>query len=119
MYSSQPTRSNKSERAAFWRRHLDSQSASGLSIRAYCREHGLTESSFYQWRKRLSRDNALCEPAHPMFVPVRIQPAPAQTDNPTCALEVSLTNGRMLRVRPGFDAVTLQRVVSALEADGC
>lgn len=119
MYSLPSTRSNESRRAAFWRGHLASQSSSGLSIRAYCREQGLTEPSFYQWRKRLSRENPLCEPAHPMFVPVRIQPAPALEDKQTVAIEVALGNGRVLRVRPGFDAATLQRVVSALEAETC
>ena len=35
----------------FWRRTLRQWRRSGLSVRAYCAEHGLAEPSFYAWRR--------------------------------------------------------------------
>lgn len=40
-------------RERFWREVLDHFSASGLSIRAFCRREGLAESAFYAWRREL------------------------------------------------------------------
>ena len=39
----------------FWREHVAWQAAAGLTVRAYCRQHGLTEPSFYSWRQELAR----------------------------------------------------------------
>ena len=38
----------------FWRRMMGAQPRSGMSVRAWCREHALRESSFYWWRRRLA-----------------------------------------------------------------
>jgi hypothetical protein len=38
----------------FWRQTMRRQRRSGLTIRAYCEEHGLKEPSFYWWRRRLA-----------------------------------------------------------------
>ena len=35
----------------FWRRHLELQRLSGMTIRDYCRQHALRETSFYAWRR--------------------------------------------------------------------
>jgi len=37
-----------------WRERLTAQERSGVSVRQFCKEQGLTECSFYAWRKRLS-----------------------------------------------------------------
>jgi len=36
-----------------WRERLAAQERSGVSVRQFCKEQGLTECSFYAWRKRL------------------------------------------------------------------
>jgi transposase-like protein len=36
-----------------WKQRIAEQEENGLSIRAYCKQQGLGEHSFYQWRKRL------------------------------------------------------------------
>jgi hypothetical protein len=38
---------------AYWRKQLALWQQSGLSIRAFCREHGVVETSFYAWRREL------------------------------------------------------------------
>lgn len=37
----------------YWKRHLALWQRSGLSIRAYCKENGVVEGSFYAWRREL------------------------------------------------------------------
>jgi transposase-like protein len=37
----------------YWKRHLALWQRSGLSIRAYCKENGVVEASFYSWRREL------------------------------------------------------------------
>ena len=36
-----------------WQAHIDQQVQSGLSIKQYCKEHGLAASNYYHWRKKL------------------------------------------------------------------
>ena len=38
-----------------WRRHVAGQVTGGLPVRAYCRARGLSENSFYWWRRELQR----------------------------------------------------------------
>ena len=41
------------EKEAYWRGHFERQSASGLLIRRWCRENGVSEPTFYVWRRKL------------------------------------------------------------------
>ena len=36
-----------------WAERIAAQQRSGISVKQFCRERGLTEYSFYAWRKRL------------------------------------------------------------------
>lgn len=38
----------------FWRSHIELAPSSGLTVKAYCEQSGLSTASFYQWRRRLS-----------------------------------------------------------------
>ena len=40
-----------------WRERVAAQESSGLAVRAYCKEHGIGEHSFYTWRQRLRRES--------------------------------------------------------------
>ena len=42
----------------FWRSMVEEQRRGGLTVRAFCRERGISEPSFYSWRKKLQRDEA-------------------------------------------------------------
>lgn len=43
-----------SKKRFYWQKLVDRQASSGLSIRAFCRQEGVSEPSFYQWRKKLA-----------------------------------------------------------------
>ena len=124
------------DRAAFWREHLAAHEASGLSVRVYCREHGLGEASFYQWRRRFQCEEAeapasgrplgnaglvrgaLGQP-RPAFAEVRLAPLDAAGVASASGVEVVLGGERRLRLEAGFDAETLRRAVAALESLPC
>jgi hypothetical protein len=88
--------------------------SSGLSIRDFCRVEGLPEPNFYAWRRTIAERDA----DKVAFVPVQVVPEPAlptRADEAAAALELILVSGRRLRVGPGFDAVTLQRLLPLVE----
>jgi transposase len=106
-------RARDEEKERQWRRWIGEWQASGLSARAFCQRRGLTVASFYAWRRVLQRRAA----EQVVFAPVQVvtDAAPAQTS----ALEVVLTDGRTVRVAPGFDAATLRRLLAVLEGQPC
>jgi transposase len=101
-------------REQYWRGYLTRWEASGLSVREFCEFHDLSQQSFYWWRREIARRDQ----AKAQFLPVQVisdePPAPADGG----AVEIVLAQGRLLRVRPGFDPQTLVRVVEVLEAGG-
>ena len=103
----------RASKEQFWRAALRKWRSSGLSVRAYCEEHGLAEPTFYAWRRTLAEgDAAVC------FVPVQVLAEPraqATTDGAAGGLELVLDAGRVLRVGPGFDGPTLKRLLGLLE----
>ena len=97
-----------------WRRWIGEWQASGLSVRAFCSRHGLATASFYNWRRVLQGRAAAEQPA---FLPVQVVAEAVPPRN--SALEVVLTNGRTVRVAPGFDAATLRQLLAVLEGRPC
>ena len=58
-----PRRDDGKER--LWRNLVEDFVASGLTIRAWCREHQVSEPSFYAWRRELRRrDQSSATRAH-------------------------------------------------------
>jgi hypothetical protein len=96
-----------------WRHWIAEWRASGLSVRAFCDRRGLATPSFYHWRRVLERRAA----EKVAFVPVQVvaEAVPALAT----ALEVVLTDGRTVRVAPGFDAATLRQLLAVLEGRPC
>ena len=98
----------------FWRRLLRQWQRSGLSVRAFCEQHDLSEPNFYAWRRTLAQRDA-----HAVaFVPVEVLPeplSPPAADAPASGLELLLAGGHVLRIGPAFDAPTLRRLLAALE----
>jgi Transposase len=94
-----------------WRERVAGQERSGLSVKQYCKEHGLTECSFYAWRKRLRKAE---EPVR--FALVEREAAAREESAGEARLELVLASGERLRIGAGVDSTTLRTVLQALRA---
>jgi len=106
---------------AYWQQKLDQHSQSGLSIRAFCGQHGLTETAFYFWRRELVRRQGerRSKPRRrrALFVPVRL----ATEARPTTSGEIAiaLADGRRVHLTPPVDKQALADVLAVMEARPC
>jgi transposase-like protein len=100
-----------SGRAGFWRELIEAQAASGLSVEAYCRQRGVSTSSFFAWRRRLAED------ATPRFLPVRVAEVALGNEpaSPRPAVELERADGVRIRVFDGARRQTIVDVLAALE----
>ena len=102
---------------ARWRALIAEQQESGQSVAAFCRERGLRDGPFYEWKKRLRPPEA--EP----FVAVEIATTETSavpfslTPVPSAPLEIRLRPGRSLLVGSDFDAPHLLRLLRVLEQE--
>lgn len=118
-------------------RIMEEALAPGASIAAVADRNGLCRSLLYTWL-RLARSGkmpgiSLNTPATASFVPVRIEApesspahddpnadAPAPSRLPArrrrqCHVEITLTNGRVIKVAEGIDPAVLASLVAALD----
>jgi transposase-like protein len=77
-------------------------------VSVFCRRHGVSDQSFYNWRKRLSGVTT--------DKPVRfaLVEAEERVAKDISALELILTSGDRLRIAAGTDAATLRAVLEVL-----
>ena len=93
-------------RSEYWRERIGEQESSGMSVQQFCAEQGLTEQSFYLWRKRLRKE----QPVRFALVETAARPQPATEPG----LELVLTTGERLRIGAGVDFTALRKVLEAL-----
>ena len=106
------TDTNIGERAAIpkrneWAERIAAQERSGISVKQFCKEQGLTEGAFYAWRKRLQKR----EPVRFALVDRAATRQEAATD---AALELVMATGERLGIGAGVDAATLRTVLEVL-----
>jgi Helix-turn-helix domain len=90
-----------------WAERIAAQRRSGMSVKQFCREQGLTECSFYGWRKRLQERGLV------RFALVE-RSARRQDRTTEAELELVMATGARLRIGRGVDAATLRTVLDAL-----
>jgi hypothetical protein len=100
-------------KAQQWRLWITEWQRSGLGVQTFCAQRRLARPSFYAWRRTLEQRVA----AKTAFVPVQV--VADAVPPPASALEVVLTEGRTVRVAPGFDAATLRQLLAVLEGRPC
>ncbi len=90
----------------YWSKLIAEQEASAQKVLPFCRERGITEASFYYWRKRLRK-------SAPMRFAL-LETSPADTGRTASALELVLKNGQWLRIGHQVEAATLRMVLEAV-----
>ena len=105
---------SRTEQWAKWRGLFLEQLSSGQTVAAFCRDRGIRDSQFYDWKKRVREGEAA------KFVEVKLkasgeQRTPALERYP--AIEIRLSKGRCILVEPGFDASHLRALLAVLETE--
>lgn len=107
------------DKERFWRELIAGQAVSGLSVRAWCLRHEVSEASFYAWRRELARRDAATDVV-PRFaeVMVRDQREEAALEANERPLQIHLDDVR-IDVPTGFDSTTLRTVLELLRGESC
>ena len=114
-------KTSSADRRRFWQELFAKREALGLSVAQVCHEAGVSQATFYAWRKRLesSRQTSAAvgsrrsrtKTASPL-VPVRIVPDRTDADR-TRTMVVELLGAVRVQIPPGFDGSTIQAVLQA------
>ena len=103
------------ERARYWETVVREHGQSGMTVKAFCAERGLSEASFYWWRRELRQFAAGQqgnEAASEGFVQLVTSGQSEAHGASGVALQV---DGRIgILVAPGFDQDTLRAVLAVV-----
>jgi hypothetical protein len=119
----QPT--TREERREWWSRQISRQQSGNLSVAEFCRQLGISVTTFYYWKRRVEEAPrtapGLASAEHPSqdptasartavadFVPVSILGPAAGTE-----LEIELTNACVVRLKGVIDPPLLQAAITA------
>jgi len=106
----------KDDQQQFWQMAIETWRTSGMSVRQFCTKEGLSEPSFYLWRKKLAGDDSERDNQDKAESSTFIEVAMPQ--NNSAVIELLLTSGNTLRIPAGADSTTLSTVLSVVRAVG-
>ncbi len=103
----------QTQQRQFWQMAVETWQTGGLSVRQFCKQEGLSEPSFYSWRKRLAKPaeaqlDASLDCRQERFIQVSLPIASAS------GVALLLSSGHILQIPVGVDRQTLATVLSAM-----
>ena len=102
---------SRQERLENWTTRIMACRSSGMTVRAWCRENGLSEKTYYYWQRRLFQTLSEQQKVH--------ETAFAEVTPPVCSGNVAVTvriAGAVADIHPGADAVTVETVLRILKS---
>ena len=125
-----------SKRAGYWQGVIGKQESSGMSAAAFCRQHEVPESSFYNWKRKLKqrrredeskREDQATSPGITLsgaarknptvkFVPLEL-PTPPTVKPASC--EVVLPDGSRVIVSSQCDPDWLREILQVVQERAC
>lgn len=94
------------QRLARWTDMIARCRSSGLTVKSWCEQEGISAKTYYYWQHRIY--HASCRQSEFVEVPVMNESAPA------VAVEISV-NGIMAVVHAGADTDTIRNVLTAMK----
>ncbi|MFO7822274.1 MAG: transposase [Lentisphaeria bacterium] len=91
-----------------WKSVFQEYRESGMTVKAFCEEQGISQGLFYKWRKRL-REEAGITSAAAGFIELRRAGGSVPS-----GVSVTTAHGFRIELQPDFDAVTLERLLACL-----
>ncbi len=101
---------NVANRVQLWTERIAACRSSGMSVRAWCKENGISEKTYYYWQRRIYQQ-MVSTTETPRFAEV----SPAVQLAQTPAAVVYLANAKA-EIYSGTDAATVQAVIQALRS---
>ena len=105
------------EQQQFWQMAIDTWQSSDLPVRQFCKQEGLSEPSFYSWRKKLTK----CDKPEPDKLKKTVSSdfiAVSLPESHSAGLELVLSSGNTLRISTSVGSKALTRVISVLQEAG-
>ena len=96
-------------RAQNWAMVIQECNNSGLSNREFCRQHGISEKTYYYWLRKLR--SQMAEAATPQFVQLEPAPVPIQDD----MLQIQY-RGAELKLPAGVDMDAVATLLRSLQS---
>jgi hypothetical protein len=116
-------RKQSDEKVQFWRRLLEEQPRSGMTVKAFCQQNRVSVPSFYSWRRKIEQHdssvsrNQDCD--HGALVPVKVVAAvEQQPSDDFCRvdyIEIITPAGFTLRVHRDLSTESIGRLLAAIE----
>lgn len=105
-----PSLSKRQANCERWFDCIETWKRSGLTQKAFCNQQQLGLGSFQRWRGIFMRGEKAETPSPVRFMPVKVTIAKASS------LALLIDDNLRIEIPAGFDPVTLQQVVQALQA---
>jgi transposase len=105
---------------AEWADRVERWERSGLRAEVFAARERIKAKrlTWWRWSLRSSSATAVAGRAPMRFLPVRVVETAGSATSSVAPLEIVLPNGRVVRVAPGVDPATLERVLAiASEAE--
>ena len=115
------TRAKRSvEKEKFWRSVVQQQRQGGLNVRTFCKQQGISEPSFYAWRRELQKRDAQsaadADTTRGRLIPVEVVNSAAENHERMCRcdeknrrLEICTPGGFTLRFDDDATPETISR----------
>ena len=122
------TKSRDTSKERYWRGVVQRWEASGLGIRCFCQQEGLSENRLHWWRRTLRRRDVGQDLRPQKTKPGKPRHGHGNRQNESPFLSVGLPfsvgdpievvhpRGHVLRIPAIFDASVLKRVLAAIDA---
>ena len=100
------------QKRTLWKQHIENWRSSGITQKAYCRQHDLKGHQFTYWKKRfVQTDTGIT------FVPLKIR-RPVSHPSNICSTSLRVIVDRDLQIELGsdFDPQLLRRLITTLRS---
>lgn len=112
-------RKQGNEKQLYWQEIMGRQAGSGLSVRQFCAAEGVSQASFYAWRRKLGKPTGGKKSQTPIarrggsrngreFIPLKLLESSG-------AVEVVHPSGYRIRVTGEVDVRGLQRILDVVD----
>jgi hypothetical protein len=104
--------SNKENKREYWATHIKQWEESKLSQTKYCKQVGISYSTFVYWKGLLL--SKLLQTSKKQFVPVKVIPNTEPTANAAQSIEIRLLAGHVVSIPTHLDIKAIATLINLL-----